>query len=90
MRRSISITLMLIGAACVLLLAGGFPLMGAPAVYHSGAMWLLGLLAALVSAVAGWRIAAGERLRLLGGLISVFFACSGLAVVWQFGNQAIE
>ncbi len=90
MRRSITITLMLIGAACVLLLAGGFPLMGAPAVYHSGAAMLLGLVAALVCAVAGWRIATGERLRLLGGLISVFFACAGVAVVWQFGSQAVE
>lgn len=90
MRRSITITLMLIGAACVLLLAGGFPLMGAPAVYRSGAMMLLGLLAAVACAVAGWRIAAGERLRLLGGLICVFFACAGLAAVWQFGSQAVE
>ena len=90
MRSSIIITLMLIGAACVLLLAGGFPLMGAPAVYRSGAVMLLGLVAALTCAVAGWRIAAGERLRLLGGLISVFFACAGLAVVWQFGSQAVE
>lgn len=90
MRRSITITLMLIGAACVLLLAGGFPLMGAPEVYRSGAMMLLGLAAAVACAVAGWRIAAGERLRLLGGLICVFFACAGLAVVWQFGSQAVE
>lgn len=90
MRRSITITLMLIGAACVLLLAGGFPLMGAPDVYRSGAMMLLGMLAAMACAVAGWRIAGRERLRLIGGLISVFFSCAGLAVVWQFGSQAVE
>lgn len=90
MRRSIKISLMIMGAACVLLLAGGFPLMGAPEVYRSGAMMLLGLLAALLCAVAGWRLANGERLRLLGGLICVFFACAGLAAVWQFGSQAVK
>lgn len=81
---------MVIGAACVLLLAGGFPLMGAPEVYRSGATMLLGLLAALLCAVAGWRITKGERLRLLGGLICTFFACAGLAAAWQFGNQAVQ
>lgn len=90
MRHSIQMTLMVVGAACVLLLAGGFPLMGAPEVYRSGATMLLGLLAALLCAAAGWRIAKGERLRLFGGLICTFFACAGLAAAWQFGNQAVQ
>lgn len=90
MRREIKLVLMLMGAAGVLLAAGGFPLMGAPAVYRSGAMLLLGLLAAVLCAVGGWRLAGGERLRLAGGLVCVFFACAGVAVVWHFGNMAVE
>ena len=90
MRSTLKLTLMVVGAACVLLLAGGFPLMGAPEVYRSGAMLLLGLLAATLCAVAGWRLAAGERLRLVGGLIAVFFACAGVVTVWQFGSSAVE
>ena len=36
--------IMALGAACVLLLAGAFPLLGAPEVYRSGAMLLLGVI----------------------------------------------
>ncbi len=89
MRRIIKGTMMLLGAACVLLLAGGFPLMGVPEVYRGGAMLLLGVLAAVLSAVAGWRLAAGERWRLAAGLVCTFFCCAGVVAVWQFGSSAV-
>ncbi len=88
MRRIIKGAIMLIGAACVLLLAGGFPLMGVPEVYRGGAMLLLGLAATLLCGVGGWRLASGEPWRLLGGLLCVFFSCAGAIAVWQFGEQA--
>lgn len=90
MKRFVIGTIMLMGAACVLLLAGGFPCMGAPAVYHSGAMHMVGILAALFSALAGWRIAIGERRRFIGGLLCIFFAASGAVAAYQFGQQAIH
>lgn len=81
---------MVLGAACVLLLAGGFPLMGAPGVYRSGAMLLLGLVSTLLSLWGAWRIAAGQRLRLVFGLLFLFFAVVGLVMLWSYAAQGIN
>lgn len=82
-------TLMVLGAACVLLLAGGFPLMGAPAVYRGGAMLLLGLVSTLLSLWGAWRLAAGQRVRLVFGLVFLFFAVVGLVMLWSYAAQGI-
>ena len=73
------LTLMVLGAAGLLLLAGGFPLVGEPAVYRSGLMLGLGIAAALLALWGGWRLAAGQRARYVCGLVSSFFTCS---VLW--------
>lgn len=84
------LTLMVIGAAGVLLLAGGFPLMGAPDVYRGGAMLLVGIAATLLCAVGGWRLAAGQRGRFICGLTALFFAGAGLCAVVSFGCEAVS
>lgn len=90
MNPALRLTLLALGAACVLLLAGGFPLLGAEAVYRGGAMILLGVLTALLALVGGWQLAAGQRWRLLGGLVSLFLAAAGVVVAWQFGSMAVQ
>lgn len=77
-----------LAAVCLLLAAGGFPLMGAPAVYKGGMMLILAALAALLALWGGWRLAKGRRAQFVFGLVSVFLATAGLVAVWQFGTQA--
>ncbi len=84
------LTLMLLGAAGLLLLAGGFPLVGEPAVYRSGLMLGLGIAVALLALWGGWRIAAGQKARYVCGLVSCFFTCSGLMVLWMYGSKALQ
>ena len=81
---------MSLGAACVLLLAGAFPLMGAPEVYRSGAMMLLGGLVVLLCLWGGWRLATGLRWQLIVGLIFLFFTVAGLNMLVQYGAKAVE
>lgn len=81
---------MSLGAACVLLLAGAFPLMGAPEVYRSGAMLLLGGLVVLLCLWGGWRLATGLRWQLIVGLIFLFFTVTGLNMLVQYGAKAVE
>ncbi len=90
MRTLLKATLMVLGAGCVLLFAGGFPLMGAPAVYHGGAMFLLGILAGLLALWGGLRIARGSIARLLFGLFCCFMAGIGLVMVMRYGSKAID
>lgn len=82
--------IMLLGAACVLLLAGAFPLLGAPEVYRSGAMWILGGLTVLLCAWGGYRMAAGRRVQLVAGLAFLFFAVTGVCMLFQYGAKALE
>lgn len=82
--------IMALGAACVLLLAGAFPLMGAPDVYRSGAMLLLGGLTVLLCLWGGWRLAAGARGRLVFGLVCLFFTIAGLNMIFLYGAKALE
>lgn len=79
---------MLLCALCVLLLAGGFPLMGAESVYRSGAMMLAGGVSFALAAWGAWRLSAGARARLVIGAVFLFFAVAGLAVLRQFGEMA--
>lgn len=82
--------LMLIGAACVLLLAGAAPYAGVPEVYHSGPMLVLGVLAGLVSLWGAWRLSAGQRAQFVVGSISTFFVTAGVVTVWMYGCKAVE
>lgn len=90
MRTLLKAGIMSLGAACVLLLAGAFPRLGAPEVYRSGAMLLLGGLSVLLSLWGCWRLAAGRRLQLVVGLAFLFFTVTGLVMLLQYGAKAIE
>lgn len=81
---------MALGAACVLLLAGAFPLLGAPDVYRSGAMLLLGAACILLCLGGGWRLASGRRGQLIFGLIFLFFTVTGGNMLVQYGSKALE
>ena len=86
----LKVTLMLLGVVAVLLLVGGFPLVGVPAVYHSWPMLIVGIAVIVVSLWGGWRIAAGKRAQFVCGLICSFFTGAGLVVLWQYGCRAVE
>ena len=90
MKKALSATLMLLGALCVLLLAGGFPLMGAESVYRGGAMLLAGGLSLALAAWGAWSLAAGARARLIIGAVFLFFAVAGVAVLRRFGLMACD
>ncbi len=90
MRALLKFTLMLLGAGCTLLFAGGFPLFGAPALYHGGAMLLLGLLVAVASLWGGLRLAKGQVARLVFGLFCSFMAGIGLVTVLRYGGKALD
>lgn len=81
---------MALGAGCVLLLAGGFPLLGAPDVYRGGAMLCLGILTLLVSLFGAYSIARGQAIRMTLGMIFLFFAVIGVIMAWRFIAQGIE
>ena len=81
---------MALGAACVLLLAGAFPLLGAPEVYRSGAVLLLGALAVLLCLWGGWRLVPGRRVQLIAGLVFLFFTVTGLCMLLEYGAKALE
>lgn len=83
-------TLMVLGASCVLLLAGAFPVLGAPAVFRGGVMILLGIVAALLALWGGWRLSAGKHAQFLFGLVSLYFTTAGLVVAWMYGCMAVE
>ncbi len=83
-------SLMILGAACVLLLAGAFPLLGAPGVYRSGAMMLLGAFTILFCLVGGWRLARGKNIQLIAGLLFLFFTVTGGSMLVQYGAKALE
>ncbi len=81
---------MVLGAACVLLLAGAFPLMGAPEVYRSGGVLVLGALSVLLCLWGGWRLAVGRRVQLVAGLAFLFFTVTGLVMLVEYGAKALE
>lgn len=83
-------TLMVLGAACVLLVAGAFPVQGAPAVFRGGVMQLLGVVAALLALWGGWRLSAGKHAQFLFGLLSLYFTTSGIITAWMYGCKAVE
>ncbi len=83
-------SLMALAAGCVLLFAGAFPLLGAPQIYHGGAMLLLGMALGVLSLRASLRLAKGQRVRLLCGLFCCFMAGAGLVVIGEYGGKAVE
>lgn len=82
--------LMALGAACILLLAGAFPLMGAPEVYRGGAVLLLGGVLVVLCLWGGWRLSAGRRWQLVLGLVFLFFTITGANMLFQYGAKALE
>lgn len=90
MSTALKATLMLIGAACVLLFAGGFPRLGAPELYRGGAMLLLGVLAGVMSLWGAWVLARGMFLRLLVGMLFAMLTIVGLVTLLMYGGRAIE
>lgn len=81
---------MILGAACVLLVAGAFPVLGAPVVFKGGVMILLGVVAALLSLWGGWRLSAGKHAQFIFGLVSLYFTTSGLIAAWMYGSKAVS
>lgn len=90
MKRSLKATLMVIGAVCVLLFAGGFPRLGAPDLYRGGAMLLLGVIGAMLSLWGAARLAAGQVARMIAGMLLAFLALAGVAVLFRYGAGAVE
>ncbi len=90
MRTLLKAGLMALGAGCTLLFAGGFPLLGAPALYHGGAMLLLGMLIGILSLWGGLRLAKGNIARLLFGLFCCFMAGIGLVMLLRYGDKALD
>lgn len=90
MSRALKATLMLIGAVCVLLFAGGFPRLGAPDLYRGGAMLLLGVLAGALSFWGAWALGRGMRVRLVCGMVLTMLAIVGLVTLFTYGSRAIE
>ncbi len=81
---------MLLGALCVLLLAGGMPWGGVAAVYGGGLMRLLGGMMGVVCGWAAWRLSMGHRLRTLLGVISLFLVVSGVSVFVYCGGESLR
>lgn len=81
---------MALGAGCVLLFAGAFPVFGAPEVFRSGSMWLLGAAVCVLCGYGAWRLSRGMRWRFLCGVIFTFLAAAGGAALFQFGKPAWE
>lgn len=81
--------LMVLGSGAVLLLAGAFPLAGAPGVYRGGLMLLLGLAVVVLCLWGAWRVARGHMVRLICGMLCLFLACAGLVAAWRFGELAV-
>ncbi len=90
MRTLLKVSLMALGAGVTLLFAGGFPLLGAPALYQGGAMLLLGLLLGGLALWGGLRLAQGKVARLFCGLFSCFMAGIGLIMVLRYGSKMLE
>lgn len=90
MKRSLKASLMVIGAVCVLLFAGGFPRLGAPDLYRGGAMLLLGVIGAMLSLWGAVRLAAGQAVRMIVGMLLAFLALAGVAVLLRYGAGAVD
>ncbi len=82
--------LMALGAGCVLLFAGGFPVWGAPELYRGGAMLILGVLLCLFSLRGALRLAEDNLARLLCGLFCSFMAGIGLVMLLRYGGKALD
>lgn len=89
MSRLLCFSVLALGACCVLLLAGGFPLMGAEGVYAGGAALVLSLVLGLLCLLGMWRLSAGARLRFLCGMLGSFFCTAGVVAVVLFGKMGV-
>lgn len=87
MSQLLKFTLVLLGAVVVLLFAGGFPPHGVPGIYHGGAMLLAGAATCVLCLWGAWRLAAGNRLRMVLGVLCAAWAGVGAIGVWQFGAE---
>ena len=83
-------SVMLLGAVCVLLLAGGLPWGGVEEVYRGGLMCVLGGVSGLLSFWMAWKNSLGYRLRMGMGVISLFFVAAGLRVLVYCGQEVLR
>ncbi len=84
----LKVSLMAMGAGCVLLFGGGFPLLGAPDIYRGGAMLVLAVAVAGLSLWGMARLCRGVGFRFALGALFSFLALIGLSMVFQYGAQA--
>ncbi len=77
------VAVMVLGAVLLLLVAGAFPYNGAPQVYRSGMMLVLGGVVGLLCLYAAFRLAGGCWGRLPAVMARLFVSCGGVAGVWR-------
>lgn len=87
---SLRIVVMLLGAWCVLLLAGALPWGGVEAVYRGGLVRVLGGGAGVLCLWAAWTMSAGHRLRMVLGIVLLFFAVAGVGVLLCYGQESLR
>lgn len=88
--RVVKLSIMLMGAALLLLLAGALPLGGVPSVYRGGLMAALGAALSVASLYAAFRLSGRAWWRLLLALVMGFLFVGGVAAVWMYGAQALR
>ncbi len=81
---------LLLGGVVLLLLAGADPWRGAPAVYRSGVMLVLGGLAGLLSLLGVWKAARHRLLRFGVGLCLLALTVAAVPGLVLFGEKGIE
>lgn len=90
MSKSLVMSLLVLSAGCVLLLAGGIPYGGVPMVYRGGLMLLLSLVVLVLSLWGAWRLSHGGRARLVCGLLCAFLASAGALGAWYLFSLLVN
>ena len=86
----LTLTVALLAAACLLMVAGGLPYGGEPRVLRGGVMVVIGAVGAVICAVAAGYKAFGHLWRLVAGLLSIMFCVAGAVAAWNFFSKAAE
>lgn len=77
------VAVMVLAAVLLLLVTGAFPYNGAPQVYRSGMMLVLGGVVGLLCLYAAFRLAGRGWWRLPAVVLLLFVCCGGVAGVWE-------